>query len=56
MTGAELKQWLGDFDIGVREFARKLGVQPSTVARWLNGSRPVPAYMEWVLKGIEHNH
>lgn len=32
--------------------ARALGVEQSSVSRWINGSRPVPGWIEVALRGI----
>ena len=42
MTGAELTRAIKDRGLDQRKAAAALGVDESTVSRWINGSRPIP--------------
>lgn len=48
MTAAELRTALRELRLSQRELARRLGVVPVTVNRWLGGELPVPGYASYV--------
>lgn len=53
MTSDELRAWMGAHGYSVRTLARDLGVRSSTVQRWRDGSRPIPALLGPALRGLE---
>ena len=55
MNPDQLKQWMRTHERTVRGLAGELAVQPSTVQRWRNGSRPIPVYLHLALAGITGN-
>lgn len=44
--------WMKDHGYSVRGLASTLGIVPSTITRWLNGSRPIPGWLPFALRGI----
>lgn len=50
MSPADLKARRIALGYSVRGFAKYLGVNPSTITRWENGSRRIPHWIEKVLK------
>lgn len=50
MTPAQLKRALKKGGWSPADAARELKVARSTVTRWLRGERPIPGYLEMVLK------
>lgn len=44
-----LRKWIKDAG-SMTEVARYLNVNPSTVLRWKTGDRPIPAWLEGLLK------
>ncbi len=41
--GAELRRWRESREVGLREFAASIPLDHSTLSKWENGHRPVPA-------------
>jgi DNA-binding transcriptional regulator YiaG len=56
MTPSELKAWRRRLG-GVSQpmLAKRLGVGTSTVSHWEQGRNPIPAYLEFALRWLEHN-
>ncbi len=50
MQGEDLKSILKSAGIKQREFAARLGVEETTVSRWVKGHLPVPAYVVEILR------
>lgn len=54
MDGQTLRQWRTSHGIGVRQLARLLGIDPSTVVRWERGDRRPPGrLLERALADVE---
>jgi transcriptional regulator with XRE-family HTH domain len=53
MTAEQLRRALARLGISQREFARRLGVAPATVHRWIKGELPVPGYVAYVIKLLD---
>ena len=44
----ELKAWMARDHWSVRRLADYIGVNPSTVQKWRDGTHPIPGYM-WLI-------
>lgn len=52
MTNEELREWMREHGYSIHALARKLGVWPSTVQRWRDGSRKIPAHVPLALEHL----
>lgn len=52
ITPDELREWMAEHERSVRGLASELGTDPTAITRWLNGSRPVPGWLRFALRGI----
>lgn len=51
-TPEELRQWMEDHGFTTLPFALELGVEPSTVRRWLSGTSGMKRWLSWSLRGL----
>lgn len=52
MTADELRAWMDEHGRSVRDLAVELGVYPSTVQRWRDGTRAIPSMLEVALRAL----
>ena len=52
MTPRQLRRWMEREGYSVRSLAERLGVEPSTVQRWRDGSRTIPPFLELALERV----
>ncbi len=53
MEQGDFRAWMTAHGYSVRRLADELGVRPSTVQRYRDGTRPIPKVIEVALRGIE---
>lgn len=53
MTGDQLRAFRLSQALGTPAFAKALGVEPSTVVRWENGDRAIPAPVALLIQILE---
>ncbi len=54
MTGSELKAWMSKNRWGIHRLADEMGIHPSTVQRYRDGTLPVPRLVEIAVEYLEH--
>ena len=52
VTPEAFRVWMAAHQWTVRGLAIALGVAPSTIQRWRDGSRPVPPYLNMALRTL----
>jgi len=53
MTPAQFREALARLSLTQAEAARRMGVTPAAVTRWLSGARPIPKYAVELLSAWE---
>ena len=51
-TAEELRQWMEDHGYTTLPFALELGIEPSTVRKWLSGTHGTKRWLAWTLRGL----
>jgi len=56
LTPSELHQWRVGHDLTQGELATRLGVTPTSIARWERGEVVIPTILALALKGLSFTH